>query len=81
MKEFTKQDYDKLQAALEMVEKKFNLPRWSLGDELVDRQNVLIDGMTEDHPDFWVNMYAAAISAANERLEVAGVVVSVEEQV
>jgi len=68
MKEFTKQDYDKLQASLEMVEQKLGLPRWVLGDEIVDRQNVLVNGMTEDHADFWLEMFTSAANAANQRL-------------
>ena len=68
MKQFTKQDYDNLQASLEMVEKKLGLPRWSLGDECVDRQNVLVDGMTEDSPNFWERMFNAAVNASSDRL-------------
>jgi hypothetical protein len=68
MKQFTKQDYANLQASLEMVEQKLGLPRWVLGNELVDRENVLVDGMTEDHPYFWEHMFDAAVNAANGRL-------------
>jgi hypothetical protein len=68
MKQFTKQDYDNLQTSLEMVEQKLGLPRWVLGNECVDRQNVLVDGMTEDSPNFWARMFDAAVNAANGRL-------------
>jgi hypothetical protein len=68
MKQFTEKDYQNLQTSLEMVEQKLGLPRWVLGDELVDRQNVLVNGMTEDHADFWLEMFTSAVNAANERL-------------
>ena len=38
-------------------------------DECVDRENVLVCGMTENARDYWSRMCDAAISAAQIRLQ------------
>ncbi len=68
MTSLTKRVYDDLQKRFEQMEKDLGLPRLSLGDECVDRRNVLVDGMTEDHRQFWTLMFYAAANAANDRL-------------
>ena len=66
MQPVTKQDYYRLQAALQAEEQ---ITGMYLADECVDRENVLCNGVTEHDADFWGRMYIAALSAAHDRRE------------
>jgi hypothetical protein len=75
MKQFTEQDYDKLQATLKFAEQKLDLTAGSLRNRKADRENVLVwyHGMHEDHPDFWFRMYSESATAAGDRLRELGI--------
>lgn len=68
----TERDYRELQAKLEAIETT-QAERAYLADPSVDRENVLVNGMTEDNAEYWNNMYNAAISAAAFRAEDCGI--------
>lgn len=66
----TEQDYRALQRELHTVEEKFSV---ILTDELIDRENSLVNGITEDHADFWPIMNMAQQALAVIRAEEAGI--------
>lgn len=64
MKTKTEADY---RAAVKKIEK-LNIKAY-LVDENIDRENVLVDGVTESDPLFWTYMYNAARDAAFGRAD------------
>jgi hypothetical protein len=76
-------DYDALIAELQIVERTADAVRRQLGltndfsgtcltDENIDAENVLVDGVTVNSPEYWPNMYYAACMAAGYRAEELG---------
>ena len=73
--------YYALQKELKRVEEKYEDKfdiYFYLTDELVDRQNVLVDGRQETDPDFWPRMIWAAQDAAGLRAEEYGIDINKE---
>ena len=71
-----RQAYKDYQEKLSHVEAKYSVigqMRVYLADENIDRENVLVDGRTEESDDFWQTMLFAAKSAAVHRAEEEGI--------